>query len=147
MLDVSYRSSEAVTATANNLLKLKHARFGSVDRESTALMRAVAGVNGEVRGLETGSAQVVELDEHTRRSTHTAVVVLRDEHKAEARQRFHTPLVFSVHEAKGLEDQNIILYRLVSAERRLFAELCEGVSDDALAEETLGIPAGEGQDG
>ena len=77
------------------------------------------------------------LDEHTRRSPHTAVVVLRDEHKAEARQHFHTPLIFSVHEAKGLEYDNIILYRLVSIERRLFAELCEGVSEAALATETL----------
>ena len=137
VLDVSYRNSEAVTAVANNLLKLKHARFGSVDRESNALMRAVAGINGGVHGVETGSSGVAELDENTRRSPRTAVVVLRDEDKAHARQHFHTPLVFSVHEAKGLEYENIILYRFVSGERRLFAELCEGVSDAALAKETL----------
>ena len=76
---------------------------------------------------------MAELDENTRRSPRTAVVVLRDEHKADARQHFHTPLVFSVHEAKGLEYENIILYRIVSGERRTFAELCEGVSDAALA--------------
>jgi hypothetical protein len=137
VLDVSYRNSEAVTATANTLLKLKHARFGSVDRESNGLMRAVAGVAGEVRGLQLNSPGVAELDEQTRRSPRTAVVVLRDEHKVEARRHFRTPLVFSVHEAKGLEYENIILYRLVSTERRLFADLCEGVSDDALAKEAL----------
>jgi hypothetical protein len=37
VLDVSYRNSEAVTAAANAVLKLEHARFGSVDRESTYL--------------------------------------------------------------------------------------------------------------
>src|SRR5690606_7828862 len=38
VLEVNYRSSQAITALANTLLKLKNARFGSIDRESTALV-------------------------------------------------------------------------------------------------------------
>lgn len=137
VLDVSYRNSEAVTAAANAVLKVKHARFGSVDRESTYLMRAVQGVPGEARGVRAGTKAVAELDTRTRGSARVAVVVLREEHKAEARAHFHTPLVFSVQEAKGLEYETVILYRLLSSERRTFAELAEGVSREDLQRETL----------
>jgi hypothetical protein len=137
LLDVSYRNSDAVTGAANGVLRLKHARFGSIDRESNLLMRPLAGVEGSVTAFASGSAAVKELDEKTRRSTKVAVVVLRDEDKEEARRQLRTPLVFSVHEAKGLEYETVIIYRLVSAERRLFAELCEGVQAEDLAEGPL----------
>jgi hypothetical protein len=135
VLGVSYRNSEAVTRTANRVLRLKQVRFGSIDRESNELMRPVPGEKGAVRALALASPAVRELDEKTRQSTRVAVVVLREEHKAEARQRFHTPLVFSIHEAKGLEYETVILYRLVGAERRLHAELAEGVSPAELADD------------
>jgi len=96
ILRVSYRNAPEVTRVANAVLALKHARFGSIDRESNTL-----------------------LDEKTRRSTEVAVVVLRDEDKIEARRHFRTPLVFSVLESKGLEYENVILFRVVSTERRL----------------------------
>ena len=137
LLDVSYRNSDAVTSTANGVLRLKHARFGSIDRESNFLMRPLAGVAGSVSALAAGSAAVKELDEKTRRSTKVAVIVLREEHKAEARQQLHTPLVFSIHEAKGLEYETVIVYRLLSVERRLFAELCEGIEPEDLAASEL----------
>lgn len=136
-LSMSYRNSRAVTGVANTLLKLKHARFGSVDRESTGLMQTADCPDGEVSCFRTGSPAVAELDEKTRRSTKVAVVVLRDEHKAEARARFRTPLVFSVLESKGLEYETVILFRLVSSERRTFSELCEGVSPEDLAVDAL----------
>lgn len=138
VLGVSYRNSEAVTRAANRILRLKTARFGSIDRESNELMRPVPGEEGAVRAFDLASPAVAELDEKTRHSTRVAVVVLREELKAEARQRFRTPLVFSIHEAKGLEYESIILYRIVGSERRLYAELADGVSpqevesDDAL---------------
>jgi hypothetical protein len=135
VLDVSYRNSEAVTRAANRVLRLKQARFGSIDRESNELMRPVPGVQGAVRAFAVSSPAVRELDEKTRQSTRTAVVVLREELKAEARQRFRTPLVFSIHEAKGLEYETVILYRLVGSERRLYAELAEGVSPEDVASE------------
>ncbi len=137
LLSTSYRNSHAVTAAANALLKVKHARFGSIDRESTGLMQTSDCPEGSVSGFKTGSPEVRELDEKTRRSTRAAVVVLRDEDKAGARQHFRTPLVFTVLEAKGLEYETVILYRLVSAERRVFAELCEGVTGADLEVEAL----------
>lgn len=135
ILGVSYRNSEAVTRTANRILRLRRVRLGSIDRESSELMRPVAGEKGAVRALALTSPAVRELDERTRQSTRVAVVVLREEHKAEARQRFRTPLVFSIHEAKGLEYETVILYRLIGAERRWYAELAEGVSAAELADD------------
>ena len=137
LLDVSYRNSDAVTQSANRVLRLKHAKFGSIDRESNLLMRPLAGVEGSVTAFATASAAVKELDEKTRQSTKVAVIVLRDEHKADARRQLRTPLVFSIHEAKGLEYETVIVYRLLSAERQLFAELCEGVEARDLAGERL----------
>ena len=132
LLSVSYRNSRAVTAVANDVLKLKHARFGSVDRESTGLMRTADCPEGEVSCFRTASSAVAELDEKTRRSTKVAVVVLRDEHKEAARARFRTPLVFSVIETKGLEYDTVILFRLVASEGSTFAELCDGVRPEDL---------------
>jgi tetratricopeptide (TPR) repeat protein len=128
VLRVSYRNAREVTRVANAVLALKHARFGSIDRESNVLLEPVAGPEGEVRGLTTGTQAVKDLDAKTRRSTTVAVVVLRDEDKADARAHFGTPLVFSVLESKGLEYDNVILYRVVSTERRLYAELSEGLT-------------------
>jgi hypothetical protein len=128
VLRVSYRNAREVTRVANTVLALKHARFGSIDRESNVLLEAVAGPEGEVRGLTSATQAVRDLDAKTRRSTAVAVVVLRDEDKAEARKHFGTPLVFSVLESKGLEYDNVILYRLLSSERRIYAELAEGLT-------------------
>ncbi len=128
ILAVSYRNSPQVTAAANRLLKLKHLRFGSIDRETNRLMEAVGGQSGVVSALQTGTPSVRDLDERTRQSTEAAVVVLRDADKAEAKKAFRTPLVFSIHEAKGLEYQTVILYRLISAEAKLYGELAQGVT-------------------
>lgn len=128
VLKVSYRNAPEVTRTANAVLVLKHLKFGSIDRESNSLLEPVPGEPGEVRGVSLGSPQVRALDEKTRRSTEVAVVVLRDEDKAEARKHFSTPLLFSVLESKGLEYDNVILFRLVASERRVFSELADGVN-------------------
>ena len=66
---------------------------------------------------------LAELDRKTRQSTRFAVLVLREESKPAAREHFHTPLVFSVQEAKGLEYETVILFDFVSSERRSFAEI------------------------
>ncbi len=137
VLEVSYRNAPAVTKTANALLALKDARFGSIDRESTTLLRPVDGEPGEVRGVTTDSPALDELNQRTRRSTQVAVVVLREEDKADARARFSTPLLFSVLEAKGLEYENMMLYRIVSSERRVFSELAEGVRREDIDIDTL----------
>lgn len=137
VLAVSYRNAPEVTKTANAVLTLKNARFGSIDRESTTLLEPVKGEPGEVRGISTSAPAMAELDLKTRRSTEVAVIVLREEDKPAARARFGTPLLFSVLESKGLEYENVILFRLVSSERKLFAELAEGISPGDLAVDAL----------
>lgn len=137
VLSVNYRNTREVTRVANALLKIKHARFGSIDRESNHLVQAAADEAGQVRLLPDKDAVLRELDQRTRASTQFAVLVLRDEDKAAARQVFRTPLVFCVHEAKGLEYPHIILYRFISGQRQAYAEICEGVTAHDLARDEL----------
>jgi len=137
VLGVNYRNARAVTRVANDLLRIKHARFGSIDRESNHLVDAASADEGEVRLLPDKDAVKRDLDARTRGSTQFAVLVLRDEEKVQARASFRTPLIFSVHEAKGLEYPNIILYGLVSSQRQAYAEICAGVDAADLAVETL----------
>jgi hypothetical protein len=137
LLQANYRNTRAVTALANRLLKIKQARFGSVDRESNFLVQSTSPVPGEVRLLDARAKTLAQLDTATRQSARHAVIVLRDEDKAAARQAFHTPLVFSVHEAKGLEYPHVLLFKLVSSQREAYAEVCEGVSESDLAGDDL----------
>src|SRR5690606_12890517 len=85
-------------------------------------------LEGRVAGLVKKDAVLRSLDSQTRSSARVAVIVLSDEQKAEARRRFSTPLVFSVHEAKGLEYDTVILYDIVSSERAAYRELTSGVT-------------------
>jgi len=137
VLTVNYRNARAITRVANALLKIKHTRFGSIDRESNHLVQAASDTAGQVRLLPDRDAVTRDLDARTRGSVQFAVLVLRDEDKAQARRVFQTPLVFSVHEAKGLEYPNIILYRFISGQRQAYAEICEGVTSGDLQAEEL----------
>jgi hypothetical protein len=129
LLQANFRNTRAVTELSNRLLKIKQARFGSVDRESNFLVRSTSAVAGEVRLLDAKDRTLSQLDAATRQSARHAIIVLRDEDKPAARQAFHTPLVFSVHEAKGLEYPHVLLFRLVSSQRQAYASVCEGVSE------------------
>jgi ATP-dependent exoDNAse (exonuclease V) beta subunit len=93
VLQANFRNTRAVTQLANTVLKIKHARFGSIDRESNFLVRPATSDEGSVRLMPAKDS------------------LLRDEDKAAVRQGLHTPLLFSVHEAKGLEYPHVILYR------------------------------------
>ena len=137
VLEVNYRSSRAVCHVANSLLKVKNARFGSIDRESTALVRAASDSPGHVIGLVKKDGVLRDLNQRTRGSAKVAVIVLSEDQKAEARQKFATPLIFSVHEAKGLEYDSVILYDLVSTERARFREIADGVHATALERDEL----------
>jgi hypothetical protein len=137
VLKANFRNGQAVTHLANRLLKIKHARFGSIDRETNFLVQATAQASGTVQLLADKEATRRELNLKTRGSTQFAVLVLRDEDKAAVRQQFQTPLVFSVHEAKGLEYTNVILVDMVSGQRQAFAEVAQGVQASDLAGDTL----------
>jgi len=137
LLRANFRNTQAVTALANRLLKIKQARFGSVDRESSFLVHGTSGEAGEVRLLDAKAHTLAQLDALTRQSARHAVIVLRDEDKPAARQVFHTPLVFSVHEAKGLEYPHVLLFDLVSGQRAAYAAVCDGVDGAGLLTDTL----------
>ncbi len=128
ILEANFRNSGETTRIANTLLKIKHRRFGSIDRESNFLVRAVGAEAGQAVLLSDKDTVVRELDRQSRQSTDVAVLVLREEDKPMARRRFATPLLFCVHEAKGLEYENIVLYRFVSDNRGEFSVLCDGVA-------------------
>jgi hypothetical protein len=128
VLDANYRSSRTISELANALLKVKNARFGSIDKESTALVRPVADLEGRVAGLMKKDNVIRDLDRVAKTSARVAVIVLSEEQKAEARRRFSTPLVFSVHEAKGLEYDTVILFDIVSTERNAYREIAADVT-------------------
>lgn len=137
VLSSNFRNGLEATRVANQLLKIKHRRFGSIDRESNFLVQAVGGEAGQVALLDDEAKVKRELDQKIRLSTQFAVLVMRDEDKAAARQHFATPLLFSIHEAKGLEYENIVLYRFVSDCRAEFAEIVQGVKAEDLQVESL----------
>lgn len=137
VLSANFRNGREATRVANQLLRIKHQRFGSIDRESNFLVDAVGGVEGQVSLLHDRDAVRKDLDKSIRQSTRFAVLVMRDEDKAEARKHFGTPLLFSIHEAKGLEYENIVLYRFVSDHRAEFSEIVDGVQPQELSGEKL----------
>jgi len=137
VLTANFRNGQEATRVANQLLKIKQRRFGSIDRESNFLVQAIGGEAGQVTLVPDRDSVKKELDQKIRQSTQFAVLVMRDEDKAEARKHFGTPLLFSIHEAKGLEYENIVLYRFVSDHRAPFAEIAEGVDKRDLAADTL----------
>jgi hypothetical protein len=142
VLTANFRNGVEATRVANQLLKIKQRRFGSIDRESNFLVQAVGGGgddndSGQVALLPDKDATTRELDQKIRQSTQFAVLVMRDEDKPEARRHFATPLLFSIHEAKGLEYENIVLYRFVSDHRAEFADIVEGVAKADLAVDAL----------
>jgi hypothetical protein len=137
VLTANFRNGLEATRVANQLLKIKHRRFGSIDRESNFLVQAVGGEPGQVALMPDKESTKRELDLKIRQSTQFAVLVMRDEDKAEARRHFATPLLFSIHEAKGLEYENIVLYRFISDHRAEFSEIVDGVTHADLAIDTL----------
>ena len=137
VLTANFRNGTEATRISNQLLKIKHQRFGSIDRESNFLVQAVGGEPGQVLLMTDKEAVKRDLDKKTRQSTRFAVLVMRDEDKLEARKYFATPLLFSIHEAKGLEYENIVLFKFVSGNRAEFNEIVDGVVKDDLSVETL----------
>ena len=137
VLRVNFRNATEVTKVANSILKVKHARFGSIDKESNFLVEPVAEAKGLVESLPNKDVVKKKLNDVSKASTQYAVLVLRDEDKALAKSAFQTPLIFSIHEAKGLEYENVILYNMISSHRQTFSQICEGVTLEDLQLDSL----------
>ena len=132
VLHANYRNSPLVTEVANQILKLKHARFGSIDRESNYLVSSMSRQAGTLQLLTDTEKVKQDLNDKTAKSTRFAVLVMHPAQKPLARQWFNTPLVFSIQEAKGLEYENIILLNFVSDESAAFNEICRNVTSEQL---------------
>lgn len=137
ILHSNYRNAPIITHVANRILKLKHARFGSIDKESNYLVSSIGEHQGQLQLLSDSQQVKQDLDHKTARSTRFAVLVMHPDQKAAARKWFNTPLVFSIQEAKGLEYENIILYNFISDEEKSFRDIAAGVDPEALEKETL----------
>jgi len=137
ILKTNYRNSASVTSTANALLKIKNARFGSIDKESTYLISSVSNDKGKVNFFKDDPEIKKELNRKTHKSTSYAVLVMRHEDKSIARKYFNTPLVFSIQEAKGLEYDNIIMLNFVSENSKVFREIIKGVDKNDVESEKL----------
>lgn len=137
VLSTNYRNTPEVTGIANQLLLIKNARFGSIDKESNYLVKSNSQHKGDVQFLENLPKTKQELNQKTKKSAKFAVIVMRNEDKDEARKYFQTPLLFSIHEVKGLEYENIILFNIISSYEKEFRELTSGVSKEQLQAESL----------
>lgn len=128
ILHANYRNTQVVSDLANRLLKIKIARFGSIDKESNYLVTTVSRLAGEMVFLEEKNNTVTELARKTGKSVNYAVLVLRNEDKQKAAMMFPSPLLFSVQESKGLEYENIILFNFISDNSAEFNSICDGVN-------------------
>lgn len=134
VLHTNYRSAQSIVQLANRLLKIKNVRLGSIDKESHYLMKSHSSEDHAINFLHASDHHIQTLNQKTKQSTKYAVLVIRDELKSKAAQQFDTPLIFSIHEAKGLEYEYIILYDFISSEEKAFLSIAEGVSHEAIAE-------------
>jgi len=137
ILSANYRNSRQVTELANKLLKIKNARFGSIDKESTYLIDSVSEHPGEAMLLNDHAEIKNEFNQKTKKSARFAILVMRNEDKTEARKFFNTPLIFSIQEAKGLEYENILLLNFISGNDKEFREITRDVTTDHLLADDL----------
>lgn len=132
ILNANFRNSPQVTEVANRLLHIKHARFGSIDKESNYLVRSCGPTLGRIGLLQNSDAVKRDLDRRTAGSVRFAILVLHPEQKDEVRRFFRTPLVFSIHEAKGLEYENVLLYDFISGEEKRYRDIAGDLAEEDL---------------
>jgi hypothetical protein len=137
ILHTNYRNSAKVVQLSNRLLALKNQRFGSIDKESNYLVKTNSKQQGDVLLLQINDKVQRDLNQRTAQSATYAVIVPKDEDKAEAAKMFRTLLLFSIHEAKGLEYDNVILLNFISASSKAFSVVTEGNSAEQLDVENL----------
>ena len=137
ILRTNYRNSLNVVEFSNNLLKIKNARFGSIDRENNYLVDTISSDKGEVLLYANDDRKKQELNRRTQNSAKYAVIVPTKTHKLQASRIFKTPLIFSIYEAKGLEYENVILTDFISSHEAEYREITSGVTADDLRKDDL----------
>lgn len=146
VLSSNYRNSRSIVDIANKVLKIKQKQFGSIDKESNYLVESVGEKLGKILLLNQKSPAIQKLNQNSRRSTKYAIIVLNDELKEEVRKLFANPLVFSIHEVKGLEYEHIILYNLVSCASKQFDDIADGLDPNDLEQDLVYARAKDKQD-
>jgi hypothetical protein len=124
----NFRNARKVTELSNKILMIKNLRFGSIDKESHFLLQGQSEMEGKVDFYQERPKLCQDLNKNTKKSTRWAIIVMGEEQKALARNYFQTPLIFSIHEAKGLEYENLIVFNLVSSFEKEFKQIADGVS-------------------
>ena len=132
LLTKNYRNSTNIISIANDILKIKQKKFGSIDKESNYLINSLHDKNGEICIFNKKDKELKILNSSTRRSTKFAVIVLNEEMKLEAKKHFENPLLFTIQEAKGLEYTNIILFNLVGSESKKYQEIASDITKEDL---------------
>ncbi len=135
ILRTNYRNSIGITQLSNKLLKIKNARFGSIDKESTYLIDSIAENKGEISFFKDSPELRKQLNEKTGKSAKYAVLVMKSEDKKEVKEYFKTPLIFSIQEAKGLEYDNIILVNFISKYNDEFHEITRDITKKQLEDD------------
>ncbi len=143
ILRTNFRNSENITLIGNKLLKIKNARFGSIDKESTYLVDSVSEKKGEINFYKDTLKIRKQLNDKTGRSTNYAVLIMKPEDKADVRKFFKTPLLFSIHEAKGLEYENIILVNFISNNSAEFRNICASVKREQMSDDNFSFSRGK----
>jgi hypothetical protein len=134
----NYRNSPQITEIANNILRLKNLRFGSIDKESNYLIENHSAKAGTITCLASNNNEILsDLNKKTKKSTKYAIIVLHEDLKNEARKHFQTPLIFSIQEAKGLEYKNVILFNFISCEEKKYYEIAKGISSEELTQDLI----------
>ena len=134
ILNTNYRNSISIITLANKLLRIKHYRFGSIDKESHYEMKASEHELGKLAFLSGDQSTLKSINHKTHASKKFAIIVLYEELKPIAAKHFKTPLIFSIQECKGLEYENIILFNMISSAEQDFTELCNEVTTQTLEE-------------
>ncbi|GHM58477.1 MAG: hypothetical protein sL5_06330 [Candidatus Mesenet longicola] len=117
VLEKNYRNSKQVIELANRILHLKNYCFAPEDKitaneKEAFFMKSDTENTGNVSFIADDKKG--EVAKKVSKSINWAVLVLDNGSKEDAGKLFGTPLVFNIHEAKGLEFENVILYKFMS---------------------------------
>ena len=137
ILTKNYRSSNSVINISNRLLKIKQLRFGSIDKESNYLINKASSIEGRVSYYKANHKLYNSFNKSIQNSTEFAIIVFDEESKIKIKEKFATPLIFTVSQSKGLEYKNVILVNFIEDNNKIFNEIISGINSDLLTTDEL----------
>jgi len=137
ILTKNYRSSNSVINISNRLLKIKQLRFGSIDKESNYLINKASSLEGSISYHKTNHKLYNSFNKSIQNSTEFAIIVFDEESKIKIKEKFSTPLIFTVSQSKGLEYKNVILVNFIEDNNKIFNEIISGINSNLLTTDEL----------